>query len=151
MGEKYIEKIVDLSHQIQKDESLELHNEADILEFKQNINNYIESYNMNSPFEVILYKTKHFVESILYYFQLTDEQLTSEFKFIVELLEKYKYQELEEECKNNIKIFIDGFKMKFEENKDYLDKPLLEWYERFSNIEEEGEQIMDLRKLAEYI
>ncbi|XP_037827557.1 uncharacterized protein LOC119615620 [Lucilia sericata] len=141
---KCMYEYADITLKLLADKSLDLHDESEILQFKQNATKFIEEFSFTNI---------DYLEGVVYYLELTEEQLTPESKFIVELLEKYKYRELREDLIKETQNLIADFKTKFEEVKIHLgpDDPLLEWYGEF--LSSEDQQVMAIEKflqLTEY-
>ncbi|KNC27101.1 hypothetical protein FF38_12697 [Lucilia cuprina] len=142
MIQKHMYKYANTAKHMLNDKSLEFPIQQEIFNFKENINNLIENYNNDLTFIANIMSINDFVEVVEYYLNLTEKQLTPETKIIVEILKKYKCQELNDDYEMDLKIFIKDFENKFEANKMHLDEPLLEWYKHFKSLEDYEEQIM---------
>ncbi|XP_065357422.1 uncharacterized protein LOC135951667 [Calliphora vicina] len=141
IGQSYADKAVNVSRLLLKDADLLANDQAEVLQFKSNLTQFVANYDGNKEAESIWDVMEIFVKITDYYYDLPEAKQTSESKFIVNLLNKYNFKEVEAHLIKEFENFVVSFKQLFEETKSYLEKPLLDWYEKFITLEDTEEKI----------
>lgn len=151
LGFKYVGKSVKASKNILKDEDLLANNKPEILEFKKKLTNFVESFEDNKDVDKFGEVLEVYGNTIDYYLELPKEKETPETQFIVGLLKKYKVKDMDEKFIKEFDKFLEEFKVLFEEAKKDLDKPLVEWYEKFVAIEDVEKKIESFEKFMDLL
>lgn len=149
LGFKYVDKSVIASKNILKDQDLLDNDKPEILEFKKKLTNFVESFESNKDTDKILEVLEVYGNTVDYYLELPKEKETAETQFIVNILKKYKVKDMDEKFTKEFNKFLEEFKVMFEEAKNDLDKPFLEWYEKFVVIEDVEKKIESFEKFLE--
>ncbi|XP_037826156.1 uncharacterized protein LOC119614126 [Lucilia sericata] len=144
---KYINKSNNIAQELLKDEIFVNNTESEILEFKQNLTNYIEYYEARHGYKDIC---DIFNNTNWFYREILNQELTKESIFMKELLDKYNYNELEMEFLEDFEDFVNDLKKQFEENKMELEKPMRRWYEKFLGLNEFDEKFKALKKFFDF-
>ncbi|XP_065358002.1 uncharacterized protein LOC135952127 [Calliphora vicina] len=132
--QQFGEKAVESSRQLLKDDSLLANDQPEVVEFKQNLTMFVENYDTNKETEQVWEIMTIYGDTVDYYLELPDEELTPESTFILDLLNKYKHKELETEFIKEFDQLVENFKQMFEESKSDLGEPELQWYEKFQTL-----------------
>lgn len=122
--------------------------EPEVLEFKQNLTNFIEDFDKKQDTDEVFDTIDTFASITDHYLNLSDEEITPDSKFIKKLLNKYHAEDVENHFRKNFAKSADNLEFLFDTAKDYLDKSLLDWYEKFKGINDFVEQI---EALSEFI
>ncbi|XP_037825573.1 uncharacterized protein LOC119613616 [Lucilia sericata] len=128
----YAVRFVPISRNILKDEALLSNQKPEVLVFKKELTGYVENYEISKKDVIRLYSSMGpFLKTIDDYIHMPEERMSSESKFIFELLNKYEYENLNMEFMKKFDVFVNSFIDKFENAKEYMSKELLEWFEEF--------------------
>lgn len=112
---------------------------------------FVEKYEANKETEQIWDLFEIYTNATEHYLELPEEKYTPESKFIVELLSKYKCKELETEFVKAFEILLENFMKMFEEAKMFMEKPVLDWYEKFVAIKDFEEKLNAFGEFIELV
>lgn len=147
---KFVEKSVNATKDMLKDEDLMANNKPEVLEFKKNLTMFLDSIKENDDMEKAFDIMDIFINTTNHYLDLPKESETSETQFILDILNKYNIKDIKKGFLKDIDTFLEQFKVLFEAAKKELDKPMLEWFEKFSVIEDAEEKIDSFVKFMEF-
>lgn len=142
---QYAEQALNATKFLLKDKTLTNNDLPEIVVFKTKLIEFFNKYNPLMRFEAVE-AMEAFANITEYYFEQTEDEMTNEMKFIVNLLNKYDCQELTMKCTTHWRIFVENLTEMLEEFKDDLDQPILQWYEKFKkakNLRDKISYIMD--------
>lgn len=124
--------------------------EPEVLEFKQNLTKFIEDFDKKDSNDI--FDSINTIVSISdHYLNLSDEEIMPEPKLIKKLLNKYHAEDVEDHFRKNFAKYADNLASLFDRAKDYLDKPWLDWYEKFKGINDFVEQIEALSEFVKLL
>lgn len=149
LGSKFAEKSVKVSKKILKDEDLLANDKPEVLEFKQNLTTFLDSLKKTKDLEKAFDILDIFSNTTDHYLELPKEKETPESQFIVQILHKYKVQDMEKDFLKEFDKFLEEFKVLFKAAKNDLDKPILEWYEKFLLIEDSEKKLESFEQFME--
>lgn len=150
LGFQYVHQSVNASKEILKDQDFLANDKPEVLEFKKKLNNFVESFEAGKDLDKLMEVLDIFGKTIDYYYELPKEKETPESKFILEILKKHNAKDMDEEFIKDFDKFLEEFKVLFVEAKKDLDKPLLEWYEKFVVIEDPEKKIESFETFMEF-
>ena len=137
----YASKSYEVAQKILKDESLmESHNEeAENVKSKLQkfVNNYETTKDKDNKFSLVeIYNdvTEH-------YYDMPESKQTVNTTFILNLLKKYDARSTAVEFYKQFLVFNTNFLKMYEETKANLDKPMVEWFEKYKTIVDHEKQI----------
>ncbi|XP_037826158.1 uncharacterized protein LOC119614128 [Lucilia sericata] len=136
MIQEYSEKSLKVSRAILKNEEFKSHHEPLIEEFKHNLTQFLDYIEANNNVPNKLVAIDMFTNTTDFYYEIPEQKLTSETKYILEILNKYRYKDIEVEMEKKFSTFEKYFKKMFEEFKSEWDERALEWYEKYQNIQD---------------
>ncbi|XP_065358200.1 uncharacterized protein LOC135952270 [Calliphora vicina] len=142
LGDNYYANAFNVSRNILKDESLMANDKPEVLEFKKNLTMFVENYDVHKDREQLLHNIEIYLDTIKKYTDIPEEKLNAESKFIAEIVKKYNTTKMQE----TIQSFMKNFDKLFEENKADLDKPMLEWYEKYSSLTDFKQKMVAFHK-----
>lgn len=151
LGSKFADKSVKVSKKILKDEDLLANDKPEVLEFKQNLTTFLDSLKKNKDLEKAFDILDIFSNTTDHYLELPKEKETPESQFIVQILHKYKVQDMEKDFLKEFDKFLEEFKVLFKAAKNDLDKPILEWYEKFLLIEDSEKKLESFEQFMELL
>lgn len=149
LGSKFADKSVKVSKKILKDEDLLANDKPEVLEFKQNLTTFLDSLKKTKDLEKAFDILDIFSNTTDHYLELPQEKETPESQFIVQILHKYKVQDMEKDFLKEFDKFLEEFKVLFKAAKNDLDKPILEWYEKFLLIEDSEKKLESFEQFME--
>lgn len=141
MGNQYATNAVNVSRKILKDESMVASDKPEIMEFKKNLTMFVKKYESVKNPTVMWDVLDIYSNTTDYYLEISEEKVTPESKLIVDTLNKYNTKNVVMEFARQFIVFMDNFTKMFEENKMYLEKPMLDWYEKYKAITDVEEKI----------
>ncbi|KAI8121034.1 hypothetical protein FF38_12679 [Lucilia cuprina] len=128
----YAASSVHNSRNILKDDALLGNENPEVLEFKNDLTKYVDSYESSKKDVVKLYSLIGlYLKTTEDYLQMPEEKMSSESKLILELLNKYECENLNMEFIKKFDVFVNSFINKFEDAEEYMSKELLQWFEEF--------------------
>ncbi|KAI8121033.1 hypothetical protein FF38_12670 [Lucilia cuprina] len=96
-------------HMLQ-DEALKINKNSEILEFKKNFILFLDKYDPAANLQET-HKTMEFFRNITaHYFELSEEKMTPESKFIIDLLNKYQIKDVAIDL-NELEAFVDKWRI----------------------------------------
>ncbi|XP_065357385.1 uncharacterized protein LOC135951628 [Calliphora vicina] len=141
LGQSYAHKAANLSRLLLKDADLLANNDAEVLQFKSNLTQFVANYDANKEAELVWDIMDIYVNITDHYYDLPEAKQTLESKFILNLLNKYNCKKVETQLLKDFEPFVENFKRLFEDAKSVLEKPLLDWYEKFITLKDFEEKI----------
>ncbi|XP_065357266.1 uncharacterized protein LOC135951529 [Calliphora vicina] len=141
LGKSYSANAFNVSRNILKDESLMANDKPEVLEFKKNLTMFVEKYEANKKPLLLWDIMDIYIVTIDKYSDIPEEKLTTESKFISEIVDKYNSDLTALEFAIDVVLFMRNFELMFEEHKADLDKPMLDWYENYCNLDDFEEKI----------
>ncbi|KAM7351558.1 uncharacterized protein ACRADG_004353 [Cochliomyia hominivorax] len=136
IASKYAEKSVKIAGKMMKDEDLLANEKPEVMEFKKNMTTFLEAYEATNDLEKIFEVLETFSNATDHYLELPKEKETPESMFIVEVLNKYKVKEMEQKLLKDFDEFVVQFKTLFEAAKKEMNKPMLDWYDKFIKLDD---------------
>ncbi|KAM7352904.1 uncharacterized protein ACRADG_005238 [Cochliomyia hominivorax] len=154
IASKYLGESVNISHAILQDEVLLSNDQPEVIEFKNTIRGFLETFDSienieEEADEEDFYVIEIFANTTDHYFNLSPELQTPESDFIVEILTKHKVKEMESNIIKEFEEFIVNFKILFEKAREELSKPLLDWYDKFETISDVEEKFEVFNEFGE--
>lgn len=134
IGQHFSKAAVKVCRQVLKDEAIVSNHHHDVMEFKKNMTLFVEKVEHNHKPKAIWDILEIYTDTIDNFTEIPEGQETAESKVIVEVLEKYNYRNAALEMAKDFKKFMDDFIKMFEKNKADLEKPLLDWYEKYQTL-----------------
>ncbi|XP_037825579.1 uncharacterized protein LOC119613621 [Lucilia sericata] len=136
LGKHYGANALEVSRNILKDESLMGNDKPEVLEFKKNLTSFVEKYESNTNPQLMWDIIEIYSDTTEKYAHIADDKTTPESSYILELLNKYNARDIAAKFASEFKTFMDNFITMFEENKEHLEKPMLDWYAKFKTLTE---------------
>lgn len=105
----YLNKAVNISEHIFKDQALVEHKSPVILEFKKNITEFVDKYKSNKATkdeDLLTEIIEMYDDNVTFHLETEKEELTDDTELIVNLLKKYKAEELNEEFEKIMATYI---------------------------------------------
>ncbi|XP_046805972.1 uncharacterized protein LOC124419691 [Lucilia cuprina] len=136
LGKHYGANVLEVCRNILKDESLKGNDKPEVLEFKKNLTSFVEKYESNKNPQLMWDIIEMYSDTTEKYAHIPDDKATPESSYILELLNKYNARDIAVKFASEFKTFMDNFVAMFEENKEHLEKPMLDWYEKFKTLTE---------------
>lgn len=152
----YSTKAKTISEKLIKDPAIRENHTPEVEEFKKKISEFQEKFSSCQNFEnlinlVVLYSTV----SSDYYEAEEQKTLSDNSKVILEVLKKYKSEEMDDEFANKFNSFVNKFSEKINETKEQLKEEqekvankILQWWEEAKDLQTYEEK-MDA--FAEYV
>ncbi|KNC27109.1 hypothetical protein FF38_12695 [Lucilia cuprina] len=134
LGLQYANNADVASNRILNDESLSGNTNAEILEFKTKLKEFVEKYESSRNFCMVWNIIAMYTDAVDKYFHIPEDKITPENNYILELLKKHKGSDVATRFLAEFKKFENNFVSLFEENKEHLEKPMLDWYEKFKTF-----------------
>ncbi|XP_065357766.1 uncharacterized protein LOC135951937 [Calliphora vicina] len=150
--QQYAANATNATRYLIKDEAFEAMNQTEMLEFKKKLTMFLDKYDPSTSNLKVIYKSMNAFANITdHYFELPVEKITAESKFITELLNKYNCKNVSMPFKKYLQTFFKDFIVVFEEHKEDLEKPMLDWFEKFKTITEWQEQMESMNEFIDMI
>ncbi|XP_046805954.1 uncharacterized protein LOC111685839 [Lucilia cuprina] len=134
LGLQYANNADVVSNRILNDESLSGNTNAEILEFKTKLKEFVEKYESSRNFRMVWNIIAMYTDAVDKYFHIAEDKITPENNYILELLKKHKGSDVATRFLAEFKKFENNFVSMFEEHKEHLEKPMLDWYEKFKTF-----------------
>ncbi|XP_037825582.1 uncharacterized protein LOC119613624 [Lucilia sericata] len=134
LGLQYANNADVVSNRILNDESLMTNTNPEILEFKNKLKQFVEKYESSRNIRIVWDLIDMYTAAVEKYFDIPEDKVTPETSYILELLKKHKGIDVATRFAAEFKKFENNFVSMFEENKEHLEKPMLDWYEKFKSI-----------------
>lgn len=131
LGSVYAEKSVNITKEILKDEDLLASNKPEILQFKKNLTIFLESLEVKKDLEQVFDVSQDFANITKLYLEMPKGEETTESKFIGDILNKYQVKVMNKQFEKDFDDFLKHFEKLFEAAKNDIEKPILEWHEKF--------------------
>ncbi|KNC27112.1 hypothetical protein FF38_12690 [Lucilia cuprina] len=146
LGREYIDRSAEISRNILKDESLMLNEKPEVVEFKKNLKVFVESNDNSKKKDVFTIWTliSVYVQTIENYVELSEEKITPESKFILEIINKYDCHTVNMEYRRKFNVTVDDFTRKFEEHKEHMNEHVLQWFKTFKALTKFDEKLETL-------
>ncbi|XP_037825580.1 uncharacterized protein LOC119613622 [Lucilia sericata] len=136
MVQEYSEKCMNVSRNILNDVDFLAHHEPMVVEFKNNLTQFVEATEANKDMEKMFDFVDMFSNTTDFYYEIPEDKLTPEHKYIMEVLNKHHYKNIEIEMTKEFAPVAEQFMKMFNEYKSDLDKPMLDWYEKYQHIDD---------------
>ncbi|KAI8121098.1 hypothetical protein FF38_12696 [Lucilia cuprina] len=136
LAEEYAIKYADISRAILKDKTLLSEHTPEVENFKNKLIKFLENYENQKSLSQNMNIMEIFANTTEYYYKLPEENHTMETRFILKLLNKYNYKEIEKDIAKDFEPFIENFEKLFEEYEGNWDRTLMDWYEKFKTLKE---------------
>ncbi|XP_065357487.1 uncharacterized protein LOC135951723 [Calliphora vicina] len=149
LAHEYTIKSFNVSQRILMNQDLLTNQTPQVLEFKHNLTRFVEDYEKTKTIPEVVKLMNTFPDTTEHYFQLPEEKRTAADTFILDLLKKYNCMDVDMEYAIGFNPFIEKFKLMFEENKKYFEKPVLDWYEKFLAIDDLEEKLKAFMQMME--
>ncbi|XP_065355919.1 uncharacterized protein LOC135950301 [Calliphora vicina] len=152
----YATKAKTVSDQLLKDAALKENQSDEVKEFHQKIQQFEEKFSSCNGIDE-LFKLVEFYSTVSSEFYEMEEQktLTADSKIILEVLKKYKSQEMDDEFEQSFNTFVDNFAKKFDELKEDLKQEkgetsgkIVQWWQQVKNLKTYDEKI---KAFASYV
>ncbi|XP_065357268.1 uncharacterized protein LOC135951531 [Calliphora vicina] len=134
INEEYAVSAVNFTKHLLKDDALLANDKPEVLEFKKNLTLYLDSNDPSANLTTTNDITDNFTDTIKHYVLLPEDKATPESKFIMELLNKHNWVDLQDNLYNDTDKFFKEFLKMIEENKEVLKKPILDWYDKYRTL-----------------
>ncbi|XP_023303898.2 uncharacterized protein LOC111685849 [Lucilia cuprina] len=151
MVQEYSDKCMNVSRSILKDEDFLAHHEPMVVEFKNNLTQFVEATEANKDMEKMFDFVDIFSNTTDFYYEIPEDKVTPEQKYIIEVLNKHHYKDIEIEMNKLFEPFSEKFMKMFNEYRSDLDKPMLDWYERYQQIEDFEEKLEAFTELTKIV
>ncbi|KAM7352963.1 uncharacterized protein ACRADG_005294 [Cochliomyia hominivorax] len=149
---KYIKQSLNIARKILKDQDVVANDKPEVLEFKRNLTNFLESYNNeqeDNDNDSDAYDV--FADIIDQYMEQPEEKQTPDSLFIKDILKKYKINDVKENFQKDFAKFLERFNLLFESSKSHMKKPMLDWYEKFKTLNRFEEKLIALGVFASMV
>ncbi|XP_065358687.1 uncharacterized protein LOC135952603 [Calliphora vicina] len=131
-----------------KDPALLQNNNLEVTFFKDELNRVINTYKPSATEITTYFETMIIFSNVMeYYYQLPQDKVTSDTKFIVDLINKYDCKTLAMKIKGHYEATFTEFNKKFEEHKKDLEQPILDWYDKYAALTSTPEKLISLLDL----
>ncbi|KAI8121063.1 hypothetical protein FF38_12688 [Lucilia cuprina] len=147
----YSEKCIKVSREILRDEDFLARHEPMFVEFKQNLTKFVDAYEAAADAEKKFDILDMFSNTSDFYYEIPEDKYTPESKYIVDVLNKYHYRDIESEMEKEFSPFVEQVMKIFEENKSALDKPTLAWFEKYQHMSDFEEKLNAFSSLLEML
>lgn len=128
-----------------KDKALMENNNLEVNYFKDELNRIINSYKPSATEMTTYFETMIIFSNVMeYYYQLPEDKVTGDMKFIVDLINKYECKPLAVKLVGHYEATFTEFNKKFEEHKKDLEQPILDWYEKYTAITSTPKKLIEL-------
>ncbi|KNC27103.1 hypothetical protein FF38_12691 [Lucilia cuprina] len=141
LAKHYSKSAANISRLVLKDEAMIANDKPEVLEVKKNLTLYLEHYESNKKEKDLWDILDIYTDTVDKYIDMPEDAITPESTFIEGILKKYNAQDVILEFAVEFISFMSNFSKLFEEQKEHLDKPILDWYEKFSSISDFEEKI----------
>ncbi|KNC27124.1 hypothetical protein FF38_12674, partial [Lucilia cuprina] len=130
-----------------KDEALLANHKPEVMEFKSKLNVFMDKYaNSGKDISASYEALDYFVDLTDYYYELPEDKLNDEYRFIIELLNKYHFRDISMELTTRMEKFFETFVKMFDENRSNYESNVLEHFDKFTaftDLEEKVKYFID--------
>ncbi|XP_037825578.1 uncharacterized protein LOC119613620 [Lucilia sericata] len=141
LAKHYSANAANISRLVLKDEAMMANDKPEVLEVKKNLTLYLEQYESNKKEKDLWDVLEIYTDTVDKYIDMPEDKITPESTFIEEILKKYNAQDVVLEFAVEFISFMSNFSKIFEEEKEHLDKTMLDWYEKYSSISDFEEKV----------
>ncbi|XP_037827750.1 uncharacterized protein LOC119615837 [Lucilia sericata] len=125
-----------------KDKALLANHKPEVMEFKSKLNVFMDKYaNSGKDISASYEALDEFVDLTDYYYELPEDKVNDEYKFIIELLNKYNFKDISMELTTRLEKFFETFVKMFDENRSNYEKSVLEHFDKFTSLTNLEEKI----------